>query len=273
MDAKPTGEMALKHKDVIVGVKSAHFTGPEWSPYERAVEAAKMAGIPVMIDYGSNRIERPMPELMTRILRAGDIYTHCFSGLRGEQDPETKGPGKGLIEGRKRGIFFDVGNGGGSFAWRVAVPIVKAGFLPDSISTDMHVSSIMGGMKDLLNVMDKFLAMGLTLDDVIARSTWNPAKEIHREELGNLSVGSPADVAVLRVERGKFGFVDMHGARMDGNQKLIAELTLRDGKVLYDLNGLTRESWDKLPPNYGPQGDPIWDGLRRAPAQRPAPKK
>ena len=269
MESKPTGEMALKHKDVIVGVKSAHFTGPEWSPYERAVAAAKMAGIPVMIDYGSNRIERPMAELMTRILRPGDIYTHCFSGLRDEQDRETKGPGKGLIEGRKRGIFFDVGNGGGSFAWRVAVPIIKAGFLPDSISTDMHVSSIMGGMKDMLNVMDKFLAMGLPLDDVIARSTWNPAKEIHREELGNLSVGSPADVAVLRVERGKFGFVDMHGARLDGNQKLIAELTLRDGKVLYDLNGLTREAWDKLPANYGPQGDPKWDGLRRATTPRP----
>jgi dihydroorotase len=126
-------------------------------------------------------------------------------------------------------------------------------------------------MKDMLNVMDKFLAMGMTLDDVIARSTWNPAREIHREELGNLSPGSPADVAVLRLEKGKFGFVDMHGARMDGDRKLICELTVRDGKVLYDLNGITRESWDKLPANYGRQGDPRWDGYATAP-RTPRPK-
>lgn len=274
MESKPTAEMALKHKAEIVGIKSAHFTGPEWSPYERAVEAGKTANIPVMIDYGSNRIERPMPELVTRILRPGDIYTHCFSGLRAEQDPETKGPGKGLIEGRKRGVIFDVGHGGGSFNWRVAAPIVKAGFLPDSISTDLHVGSMNSGMKDMLNVMDKFLAMGMPLDAVIAASTWNPAREIKREELGNLSVGSPADVAVLRLERGKFGFVDMHGARMDGDRKFIAELTIRDGKVLYDLNGLTRESWDKLPADYGPQGDAKWDAYRRTPAsQRPQSKQ
>jgi dihydroorotase len=263
MEGKPTGEMALKHKGLIVGVKSAHFSGPEWAPFEQAEVAGKMAGIPVMVDFGSNRPERPLYDLLTRVFRPGDIYTHCFSGLRGEQDPATGGPSKAFIEGRKRGVVFDVGHGGGSFAWRVAAPIVKAGFLPDSISTDLHVGSMNAGMKDMLNVMDKFLALGLPLDEVIARSTWNPAREIQREDLGNLSVGSPADVAVLRLEKGSFGFVDMHGARMDGNQKLVCELTVRDGKVLYDLNGLTRERWDKLPANYGPQGDPRWDGYSR----------
>lgn len=271
MDAKPTAAMALKHKDIVVGIKSAHFAGPEWKPYEQAVEAGNIAKIPVMIDFGTRRIERPMLELVTKYLRPGDIYTHCFSGLRIEQDPETNGPSKGLIEGRKRGIYFDVGHGGGSFAWRVAVPIMKAGFYPDSISTDLHTGSMNAGMKDMLNVMDKFLAMGMSLDDVILRSTWNPAKEIRHEELGNLSVGSVADVAVLRVEKGKFGFVDMDGARMDGTQKLNAELTIKDGKVYYDLNGLTRERWDKLPKNYTRQGDPRWDGYsqRRGAAAQP----
>jgi dihydroorotase len=100
----------------------------------------------------------------------------------------------------------------------------------------------------------------MPLDDVIGRSTWNPAREIHQEQYGNLSAGSPADVAVLRLEHGDFGFVDVNGARMRGNQKLICELTVRDGKVVWDLNGITREDWDKLGPRYGAQGDVKWDG-------------
>jgi dihydroorotase len=96
--------------------------------------------------------------------------------------------------------------------------------------------------------MDKFLALGMSLDDVILRSTWNPAKEIQHEELGHLSVGAPADIAVLRLEKGKFGFVDQSGGRMEGTSKLIAELTLRDGNVVYDLNGMNAVPWEKLPP-------------------------
>ena len=124
---------------------------------------------------------------------------------------------------------------------------MKAGFIPDSISTDLHYNSSLGGMKDMLNVMDKFLAMGMPLDQVILGSTWNPAKEIHREDLGNLSAGSPADVAVFRVEKGRFGFVDQLGGRFDSTQRLRCELTLRDGNVVYDLNGLSAVPWEKLP--------------------------
>ena len=264
MEGKPTGEMALKYKDIVVGVKCAHFTGPEWKPYEQAVEAGRIANIPVMVDYGSNRPERPLYELLTRVLRPGDIYTHMYSGLRGEQD-DSGGPSKAMIDGRSRGVIFDVGHGSGSFLWRVAVPLVKAGFVPDSISTDLHISSMNAGMKDHLNVMSKFLAMGMSVDDVVVRSTWNPAREIQHPELGNFSPGAPADVAVLRLEKGKFGFVDMNGARLDGTQKLICELTLRDGRVVYDLNGLTRERWDQLPAKYGVQGDPRWDAYARRP--------
>jgi len=264
MEVKPSLDMALTHKGLIVGIKSAHFGGPEWAPYERSVEVGRVAKVPVMVDFGSaTRSGRSLHDLLKKYFRPGDIYTHMYSGHRGEQDAETRGPSKAMIEGRQRGVWFDVGHGGGSFTWRVAVPLMKAGFLPDSISTDLHTGSMNAGMKDMLNLMSKFLAMGMSLDEVVLRSTWNPARQILREELGHLSPGAPADVVALRVEKGRFGFVDMSGARLNGVQKLVCELTLRDGRVVYDLNGITRESWDKLPADYGSQGDPRWDGSAR----------
>jgi dihydroorotase len=245
MEARPTADMALKHKGLIVGIKSAHYAGPEWAPFERAEEAAKMAGIPLMVDFGSNLPQRPLYDLLNKVFRPGDIYTHVYSGLRGEQDPETLGPSRALVDGRRRGIIFDVGHGGGSFLWRLAVPMMKAGFAPDSISTDLHIGSMNSGMKDMLNVMSKFLALGMPLEDVILRSTWNPAREIQHEELGHLSPGAVADVAVLRLEKGNFGFVDTGNTRLRGTEKLTCELTIKGGRVVYDLNGITREDWDK----------------------------
>lgn len=268
MEAKPTAEMARRYPGLIVGIKTAHYAGPEWSPVERAVEAGTTANIPVMVDFGTNHPNtRPVSELVAKKLRPGDIYTHVYSGLRNELlEPGQVNPG--LLEGRKRGVIFDVGHGGGSFLWRVAVPAMKAGFVPDSISTDLHIGSMNAGMKDMLNVMDKFLAMGMSLDEVILRSTWNPAREIKHEELGQLSVGALADIAVLKLEKGNFGFVDMNGARLRGTQKLTCELTLRDGKVVYDLNGLTRPDWDKLPKDYRRTGDARWDAVTPAPQPR-----
>jgi dihydroorotase len=265
MEAKPTAEVALKHPGLIVGIKTAHYSGPEWAPVERAVEAGTLANVPVMVDFGANRPERPLAELVTQKLRPGDIYTHVYSGLRGEQDPSGH-VNAALFEGRKRGVIFDVGHGGGSFLWRIAVPALKEGFPPDSLSTDLHIGSMNSGLKDMLNVMGKFLAMGMPLDDVVAKSTWNPARELRQESLGHLSVGAVADIAVLRVERGKFGFVDMYGARMDADQRLVCELTLREGKVVYDLNGVSRPDWRTLPPDYRQTGDARWDGITPAPA-------
>ena len=220
------------------------------------------AGIPVMVDFGNNHPDtRPLAELLTKKLRPGDIYTHMYSGLRNELVDGKPNPG--MIEGRKRGVIFDVGHGGGSFNWGIAMPMFKAGFIPDSISTDLHVSSMNAGMKDMLNVMSKFLAMGAPLKDVIAQSTWHPAREIKQESLGNFSVGSIADVAVLRLEKGKFGYLDMHGARLSGTQRLVAEMTLKDGKVVYELNGLSRPEWSTLPKDYKTTGAPSWDATRR----------
>ncbi|MBI4476365.1 MAG: amidohydrolase/deacetylase family metallohydrolase [Acidobacteria bacterium] len=265
MDAAPAAETARRHKGLIVGIKTAHYSGPEWTPVERAVEAGRLANVPVMVDFGSNRPERPLGELVTSKLRPRDIYTHVYSGLRNEQD-ESGRLNPSLWEARKRGVIFDVGHGGGSFVWRIAVPAVQAGFLPDSISTDLHTGSMNAGMKDMLNVMSKFLAMGAPIEDVVLRATWNPARQIGHEELGHLSPGAAADLAVLRVERGTFGFLDVYGARLRGTQKLICELTLRDGKVVYDLDGLARPDWNTLPRDYRQTGDARWDTVAPAPA-------
>jgi dihydroorotase len=262
MEAKPTAEMVLQHKGLLVGIKTAHYEGPEWTPVERSVEAGEVANVPVMVDFGANRPERPITELLGKKLRPGDIYTHCYSGLRGELT-EAGRVNPGMAEGRKRGVLFDVGHGGGSFAWYVAVPAIEEGFLPDTISTDLHIGSMNTGMKDQLNVMDKFLALGLSLEDVIARSTWNPARAIHREDLGHLSVGAPADVTVLSLQTGRFGFVDSFGGRLKSAKKLVCELTLRDGRILYDLDGLARPDWDTLPRGYRTTGDARWDGYSR----------
>lgn len=263
MEAKPAAEMALKYKDTIIGIKTAHYTGPEWTPVEHAVEAGTIANIPVMVDFGSNLPQRPITDLLGAKLRPGDIYTHAFSGLRNEL-LDTGKLNPAMAAGRRRGVVFDVGFGGGSFAYPVAVEALKEGFLPDSISTDLHITSMNAAMKDMLNVMSTFLALGMSVDDVIRRSTWNPAREIHREQLGNLSVGSPADVAILRLENGAFGFADMYGGRLKGDKRLICELTLRGGKVVYDLNAISREDWTTLPPNYRYQGDVRWDAISPA---------
>jgi dihydroorotase len=261
MDPKPAAEMALRYKGVIVGIKTAHYMGRDFTGVDRAVEAGTIADIPVMVDFGRVSPEKSLEALLTRKLRPGDIYTHVYSGLRNELDPSGRA-NPALFEGRKRGVIFDVGHGGGSFAWRVAVPIMHEGFLPDSISTDLHATSQHASVKDLLNVMSKFLALGVPLDEVILRSTWNPAREIKQEQLGHLSLGAPADVAVLRLEQGDFGFLDSYGARLRGSQRLTCEMTLRDGKIVYELNGLSRPDWTTLPKNYRGTGNPRWDGNR-----------
>jgi dihydroorotase len=262
MQVAPTAEMAMRHSDVIVGIKTAHYMGPEFAPVERAVEVGRKANIPVMVDFGRAYPEKSLSELLRFKLRPGDIYTHLYSGLRGELD-RWGHPNSALQLGRDRGVFLDVGHGGGSFTWRVAVPIVQHGILPDTISTDLHIGSMNAGMKDQLNVMSKFLALGLSVEDVILRSTWNPARAIQREQLGHLSEGAPADIAVLELQKGDFGFVDMHGARLKGSQKLVCEMTVHAGKIVYELNGLSRPEWNTLPANYRHTGDRTWDGTRR----------
>lgn len=250
MDAKATAQMALKHRDVVVGIKSAHYQGPEWVSVDRAVEAGKAAGVPVMVDFGYFRVERPYYKLVTERLRPGDISTHMFRG----PVPYVDANGQlldYLKEARARGVLFDVGHGGGSFVFRNAVPAVQQGFYPDSISTDLHTGSMNGAMMDMPTMMSKFLAMGVPLNDVIRQSTVNPAKAIQHPELGHLSPGAEADIAVLRVMEGRFGYADGSRGTIAGGRRLICEMTLKGGRVVWDWNARTGTDYRKMSSDYG----------------------
>ncbi|HUX97177.1 MAG TPA: amidohydrolase/deacetylase family metallohydrolase [Bacteroidales bacterium] len=241
MIPKRAAEVAKKYPDIVVGFKLAHYSGHEWGPTDSVVAAGKMANLPVMIDFGGAEPPLPLEELLMKHLRPGDIYTHQYAYFPDTREPVIDANGKVkpfVFEAVKRGIKFDVGHGGGSFRWKVAIPSVQQGFLPDAISSDLHTGSMNGGMKDMTNLMSKFLALGLPLQDVINRSTWMPAQMINRPLLGNLSVGTEADVALFSIVKGDFGFVDIGTDKLKGDQKIVAELTIRAGKIVWDLNGL-----------------------------------
>ena len=195
-----------------------------------------------MVDFGSARPALSLDTLFNQVFRPGDIFTHAYAEL-GESresivDTSTREVKPFVWEAQKRGIVFDVGYGGISLAYSQAIPAVKSGFLPQAISTDLHIGSMNGAMKDMLNCMSKFLAMGMDLPGVIRASTWQPAQIIKREELGSLSVGSEADIAILNLREGKFGLFDYTGAKLETDKKLECEMTIRAGRIVYDLNGI-----------------------------------
>lgn len=244
MDAKMTAMIAQRNPEVV-GIKVAHYAGPEWDPVQRAVEAGEMAGVPVMIDFGGHIPPLSLEKLLMEELRPGDIFTHTFGHVPG-RIPVVNERGKVrpyVWEAQKRGVIFDVGHGGGSFLFRQAIPALKEGFRPNTISTDLHTGSMNAGMKSQINVMSKFINMGMTLAEVIDASTWQPAQVLQREDLGHISVGAEADVAVLNLREGDFGFVDAGGYKMEGTRKLECEMTIRAGQVVWDLNGISRPYW------------------------------
>lgn len=242
MDARMTAITAGLYKDIIVGVKVAHYKGPDFTPVDRAVEAGKVADIPVMVDFGEHSPPLSIRELFFEHLRPGDVFTHAYAyGPRNREVvvDENKIVKPFVLEAQKQGVVFDVGHGGGAFAWNQAVPSIKQGFKPNTISTDFNKNSKNGAMKDLLNVMSKLLAIGLDLNEVIEAVTWGPAQVIKREDIGTLSVGSEADIAVLNVRTGDFGFMDVRSTKIKGTRKLEAELTIRAGRIVWDLNGIS----------------------------------
>jgi dihydroorotase len=249
MDPAKTAEVAKKNSDVVVGIKSAHWRQPNFISVQKAVEAGKLADIPVMVDFGYFLPERPYQQMVLEELRPGDISTHFYRWPAPILDSNEKLLPY-LAIARKRGVKFDVGHGAGSFHFRQAEPAVKQGFWPDSISTDLHASSINVSMIDMLNVMSKFLAMGIPLPEVIRESTTNPATEVKRPELGQIAPGAGADIAVLRLDKGKFGFVDVRGGRIEGSERLGCEMTIRAGRIVFDFNGRAGIPWRKANIQY-----------------------
>ncbi len=242
--------LAKKHPDVIVGIKSAHYQGADWGSVDAALAAGKSANLPIMVDFGYFHIDRPFWQLVTQRLRAGDIATHMFRGPVPYSNPDGSLPDY-LKQARARGVKFDVGHGGGSFVFRNADAAVKAEFYPDSISTDLHTGSMNGSMMDMPTTMSKMLALGVPLPEVIRESTWNPAQQIRHDELGHLTVGAVADVAVWQLLEGDFGFVDFAGGGIHAKQRLICDMTLKDGKIVWNWNGRGFSDWRTLPRNYG----------------------
>jgi dihydroorotase len=244
MDAKLSAMVARRYRDDIVGFKVAHYQANEWIPVDRAVEAGKLAGdIPVIVDFGGSP-DYPIlsiEELFFDHLRPGDIYTHTFTELE-RRDPvvdfKTRKLKPFVLEAQKKGIIFDVGYGGASFDYRQALPAIESGFFPNTISTDLHTGSMNNAMKSMLNVMSTFMTMGMEIPHVIKASTWAPAQAIKREELGHLSEGAIADVAVLNMREGNFGFWDRTGHKLTGDKKFECEMTIKGGRIVYDLNGI-----------------------------------
>jgi len=249
MQPEVTAEFARKHKDVIVGIKSAHWRAPTFTSVEKAVEAGKLADLPVMVDYGSFLPGKPYQQMVLDIFRPGDMSTHFYRVPAPLLDENEKVM-RYLLEARRRGVKFDVGHGSGSFYFKYAEPMVKQGFWPDSISTDLHANSINGAMIDMLNVMSKFLSMGVPLVEVIRMSTTNPATQVKRPQLGQIAPGAEADLAVLRLEKGDFGFVDVRGGRISGTLRLGCEMTLRAGKIVFDFNGRAGVPWREAAIEY-----------------------
>jgi dihydroorotase len=216
---------------------------------ERAVEAGELCGKPVMVDFWPRPPERPYPDLILKKLRPGDIHTHIFARQFPIVDTNNK-VYEYLYQAQDRGIIFDLGHGAGSFWFRNAVPALKDGFAPDSISTDLHMGNINGPVVSMINTMSKCLSMGMPLQEVIMRSTVAPAQEIAHPELGTLSVGAEADIAVIRHLEGSFGFSDCGRARMIGKEKLECVMTLRAGEIVYDPTGLSMPQWENAPEFY-----------------------
>ncbi len=259
-DPQRTAQAATVHQEVVVGIKSAHYwtspfdqDHPPWASAEKAVEAGDLCGMPVMIDFAQRLPERPYSTLLLEKLRPGDIHTHVYA----KHTPVLDQDGTVfdyMYQARERGIHFDLGHGAASFWFRNGARAIAQGFPPDSISTDLHLANIRGHVNTMLDVMSKCLAMDMPLQEVIYRSTVAPAQAIHRPELGTLSPGAEADVAVLELRSGAFSFRDCGWARIDGRQRLECVLTLRRGEVVWDRHALTCPHWEEAEPGYWESG-------------------
>ncbi len=242
MDLRKADELIKKYPEIITGVKIGHYSGKSWTPFIAASNLASANNRPLFVEC---HITEFSLEDQLNHMKAGDIITHSYENVS-ERMPVVDQEGKVrpfVLAAQRRGILFDVGHGGVGFWFNQAIPSVKQGLLPDTFGTDMHHNSVNSGMKDMLNLMSKYLNMGMAKEDILKRATSGAADAIRRPDLGNLSEGAVADIAVLKVNTGKFGFVDAAGYKLEGDKKFEAEMTIRNGKIVWDLNGLSALGW------------------------------
>lgn len=255
INPKIAAAVAQEWSAVIVGIKSAHYWArhedaehPAFASIDGAREAAALSGKIVMVDSIPIPPERSYPAILAR-LAPGDIHTHVFA----QQFPLLDEQGRVydyMWKERERGVRFDVGHGSGSFWFRQAVGCLEQGFWPDTISTDLHHQNVTGPVIDLLYVMSKFYAMGMSLEEVLYRATRAPALAVSHPELGTLEEGACADLAVLRVRQGRFGYMDCGGARLTGEGRLECVATLRAGEVVFDPEARSMPEWREAPEEY-----------------------
>jgi dihydroorotase len=242
MNTDSAAFVAEKYKDIIVGIKIGHYEGSDLAPFNKALDAGKKLNKPMFVEC---HLPQYSLEDQLEMMRPGDIITHSYEQVS-ERMPVVDEHGKVrpfVLMAKKKGVLFDVGHGGAGFWFSQAVPAFQQGLAPNSFGSDLHRFSMNAGMKSMLNIMSKYMAIGMSIEDVVIRATWNPARSIKREDLGNLSEGAVADIAVLSVQKGKFGFIDAGGNKLEGDKKLEAELTVRAGKIVWDLNGLAAQPW------------------------------
>jgi len=257
-DVQRAVDILAAHSDLIVGFKTAHYwtrdpwddAHPDpWASVDAAVRAGERASRPVMVDFWPRPPERSYQDLILTHMRPGDVHTHVFA----QQFPivDTDGHVQGhMWEARERGVLFDVGHGGASFWFRNAAPAYAAGFPPDSISTDLHLSSLNGAALDTLHTVSKCIGFGMPLKEAIYRTTVTPARAIRRPDLGALSEGAEADLAVLRWIDQPRGFADCGRAKLVGQGELACMLTLRAGSVVWNPSGLGMPMWQEAPTAY-----------------------
>ena len=223
MDPRGAVRVAAQYPDQVIGIKvrvGAHASGDQGiAPLDVALQAADEAGIPLMA-----HIDEPPPtyEDVLAKLRPGDVLTHAFRPF-----PNAPVTAQGTIKpavlaARKRGVLFDIGHGMGSFAFKTARAMLAHGFLPDTISSDVHALCINGPAHDLVTTMSKFLCLGMSLTDVIRASTETPARAIKRHDLGSLKPGSLGDATLIRVDDGRFDYVDVTGEHLEGAKRISA---------------------------------------------------
>jgi dihydroorotase len=201
-----------------------------------------------MFDFAP-RPERSYEALLLEKARPGDFHTHPYARHIPSLDDRGR-VHEYIWAARRRGVLFDLGHGSGSFWYRLAVPCIEQGHVAETISTDQHQGSVLGPVFDQIHTMSKLLCLGLSLQDVVRRSTSEPARLIGRPDLGTLAEGSEADVALLRLERGQFAYWDCGRGRQVGDRRLECRLTVRAGQVVYDREGLTMEDWHDKGPSY-----------------------